>query len=272
MRLIVLALLTFSFLTGCASNRSSEEMTEADHYRDASESLERKAFLNAIEALEELQARFPYGDFAEQAQLDLIYARYRSLDYPGAAAQADRFIRTFGGSDAIDYALYMKGLANYYLNAGLFERFMDPGREARDLQGQIDAFRDFDQLVRRFPDSEYAEDARARMLYIRQLLAAHELEAARYYARRGAHIAAANRAQFVVRHYQGTPAVEEALAILGRAYRSLEQSELEGKSTRVLATNFPESEYLDDEGQIAIEWWPSDNQRNWLSLITFDLL
>ena len=135
MRLIVLALLAFSFLSGCASTKSSEEMTEADHYRDASESLERKAFLNAIEALEELQARFPYGDFAGQTQLDLIYARYRSLDYPGAAAQADRFIRSYGSSDAIDYALYMKGLANYYLNAGLFERFMDPGKEARDLRG-----------------------------------------------------------------------------------------------------------------------------------------
>ena len=272
MRRILTAFLAITLVGGCASNRSSEEMTEAEHYEEASESMERKAYLAAIEALEELEARYPYGDFAEQAQLDLVYARYRSLDYAGAVAQADRFIRTYPASEALDYVIYLKGLANYYLDAGLLERFLESHREARDLDSMRNAFGDFDQLVRRFPDSEYAPDARSRMLHIRELLAAHELEAARYYARRQAFIAAANRAQFVVRHFQGTPAVEEALAILARAYQSLDRATLEQKSTRVLAANYPESEYLDDSGKVSISWWPADDSRTWLSLITFDLL
>ena len=272
MRRILIALLCLWLVSGCANRKTSEEMTEAEHYQEASESLERKAFLAAIDALEELEARYPYGDFAEQAQLDLVYARYRSLDHAGAVAQADRFIRTYPASEAMDYALYIKGLANYYMDAGLFDRFMENPRQTKDLDSMRNAFRDFDQLVRRFPDSEYAPDARSRMVHIRELLAAHELEAARYYARRQAYIAAANRAQFVVRHYQGTPAVEEALAILARSYRSLERPALERKSTRVLAANYPDSEYLDESGNITVSWWPSDARRTWLSLITFDLL
>lgn len=269
MRILIL-LISLALLQGCASTTSNEEMTEAEHYRQARESLDTKAYLVAVDKLEELQSRFPYGDYAEQAQIDLIYSRYRALDYPGAIAQADRFIRSFPLSSAQDYALYLRGLANYYLNEGLFDRFSKVTPSGRDMSTYRDAFKDFEQLVRRYPNSEYAADARSRMLFIRQQLAEHELYAARYYARRKAYIASANRVQYVIRHFQGTPAMEEAMAIQTKAYESMNQPVLAQKSAQVLQLNWPESEYLVD-GEVNIEWWPIDGQRNWLGLLTFDL-
>lgn len=264
---ILIALL----LAGCAGNPNDRrELTEAEHYREARKLLDRKTYLNAIEQFEELEARFPYGDYAEQAQIDLIYARYRSLDYPGATAQAERFLRTYPTHKHADYVLYIRGLAHYYMQQGIFDRVFGEDKAPRDLTTMRDAFADFEELVRRYPDSDYAADARSRMVYIRNLLAEQELIAARYYARREAYIAAANRAQHVVRHYQQTPSVPEALAILSKAYASLGQAKLADNSQRLLAANWPGSKFLGDEG-IEIEWWPS-GKRTWLSLLTFDLL
>lgn len=259
-------------LAACASSPEDErEMTEARHYREAHQLLEKKSFLAAIDELEELEARFPYGDYTEQVQLDLIYSRYKALDYPGAIAQADRFIRSYPGHAELDYALYMKGLANFYLDLGLFDRLMETDKATRDLSAMREAFSDLDELVRTYPTSPYAADARQRMVYIRNLLAAQEIRAARYYARRGAYIAAANRAQFVVRHFQETPAVAEALAILSKAYEELDQPELAEKSARVLRHNWPDSRFFGEDDRIRLAWWP-DGKRDWLSLLTFDLL
>lgn len=269
----ILILIAIMMLTACASKKDdNRETTESQHYREARELLERKTFLNAIEALEELEARFPFGTYAEQAQLDLIYARYRALDYPAAIAQADRFIRTNPNHQHLDYALYMRGVAYYNMNQGMFEEMFKRKHMAhRDLTSLRDAFRDFDELVRRFPDSEFAPDARTRMLHLRNTFAENELVAARYYARRKAYIAAANRAQAVIRHYQGTLAVPEAVAILGRAYDELGQPDLRDNALRILKLNWPDSEWLKDDGRIRIEWWP-EKDRSWLSLISFDLL
>lgn len=267
----VLALLCLTLVVGCSSNPRNRELSEARHYREAQELLERKSWLTAIDSLEEIEARFPYGDYAEQVQLDLIHARFKSLDYPEAVAQADRFIRSYPTHQHLDYVLYMKGLANFYLELGLFDRLSETDKASRDLDAMRDAFADFDQLIQRFPESPYAADARQRMVHIRNLLAEQELRAANYYARRRAFIAAANRAQFVVRHYQESPAVPEALAILSKSYESLEQPELARKSQTVLAANWPSSPYLDEDGNVTIEWWPRD-ERRWLRLITFDLL
>ena len=264
---ILIALL----MSGCAGNPNDRrELTEAEHYREARKLLDRKTYINAIEQFEELEARFPYGDYAEQAQIDLIYARYRSLDYPGATAQAERFLRNYPTHKHADYVLYIRGLAHYYMQQGIFDRVFGEDKAPRDLATMRDAFADFDELVRRYPDSDYAADARSRMIYIRNLLAEQELIAARYYARREAYIAAANRAQHVVRHYQQTPSVPEALAILSKSYESLGQPKLADNSYRLLAANWPKSDFLGDQG-VEIEWWPT-GERNWLSLLTFDLL
>lgn len=264
-------LITVLLLTACAGNPADRrELTEAEYYREARKLLERKTYLNAIEQLEELEARFPYGDYADQAQIDLIYARYRSLDFPGATAQAERFIRTYPSHPHLDYVLYIRGLAHFYMNQGMFDRLAGSNKSVRDMTSMTQAFADFDELVRRFPDSDYAPDARSRMVYIRNTLAEQELVAARYYARRGAYIAAANRALHVIRHFQQTPAVEEAVAILGRSYQSLDQPQLAERSTALLRNNWPDSEWLEGN-RIRIEWWPS-GERDWLSLLTFDLL
>lgn len=259
-------------ITGCA-NRSQEnrEMTETKHYEEAYKLLQKKSYLSAIDELEELEARFPYGDYTEQTQLDLIYARFKALDYPESVAQADRFIRSYPTHEQLDYALYMKGLGNFYMDLGLFDRISKTDKAARDLDAMRDAFQDFDELIQRFPESPFAADARQRMVHIRNMLAEQELRAANYYARRHAFIASANRAQFVVRHYQESPSVPEALAILSKSYEELEQPELAAKSLAMLTSNWPDSELFDKHGELDLEWWPSA-KRKWLSLITFDLL
>lgn len=246
-------------------------MTEAKHYEEAYELLEKKSYLSAIDELEELEARFPYGDYTEQTQLDLIYVRFKALDYPEAVAQADRFIRSYPTHEKLDYALYMKGLGNFYMDLGLFDRISETDKAARDLDSMRDAFQDFDELIQRFPQSPFAADARQRMVHIRNMLAEQELRAANYYARRRAFIASANRAQFVVRHFQESPAMPEALAILSKSYEELEQPELAQKSLAVLQQSWPESDYFNSNGEIDIEWWPTARRR-WLSLLTFDLL
>lgn len=272
MRLIAPLLCALLLLAGCASKPDTAELTEAEHYRRAHQTLKKEAFLAAIKKLESVRSRFPYGEYAEQVQLDLIYAHYRNHDYASTIAAAERFIRSYPGHEGLDYALYMKGLANFYLEQGLMGRIFSRNRAARDMSAAKDAFSAFKEMVKRFPDSPYAEDARARMVFIRNNLAEHELHAARYYARRGAHIAAANRARHVVVHYQRTPAVPEALAIMTRAYQALNQDRLADKSRRVLVANWPDSQYLNDEKQVEIAWWPEPQGKGLLSLLTFDLL
>lgn len=264
-------ILTALLITACSGNPNDRrEQTEAEHYRDARKLLDKKTYLNAIEQFEELEARFPYGDYAEQTQIDLVYARYRSLDYPGATAQAERFIRNYPNHPHVDYVLYIRGLAHYYMVQGMLDRVFGSDKAQRDLSTLRDAFADFDELVRRYPDSPYAADARSRMVHIRNIQAEQELIAARYYARRQAYIAAANRAQYVIRHFQQTPSVPEALAILSKSYESLGQPVLAGNSRRLLQENWPDSLWLENDN-VEIEWWPS-GERTWLSLLTFDLL
>ena len=269
---VFLLIAALFIVAGCSSTpRERPERTEAELYQTVRTQLDRNNFLSAIDELRELEARFPYGDFAEQAQLDLIYSQYRALDYPAAVATATRFTRNFPANEHLDYVMYMKGLANYNMERGLFDRLMRTDRAARDLSSWRDAFRDFHELVNRYPDSEYAPDARARMVYIRNQLAAYELHVARYYARRGAHVAAVNRAQQVVIHFQETPSVPEALAIMSRAYRSLGEQELSERSLAVLNHNWPDNDFVNSRGRVELSWWPRD-ERTWLSLITFDLL
>ncbi|PNE02737.1 competence lipoprotein ComL [Alcanivorax sp. MD8A] len=263
-------LLCLLLLAGCAT-KERPELTEADQYREAHESIESKNYLTAIDELKELEARFPYGDYAEQAGLDLIYASYMAVDYPATVVAAQRFMRNYPAHARVDYALYMRGLANFNMEKGLFDNLVTSDKSARDMDAAKDAFRDFERLVTRFPDSEYAPDARSRMVHIRNQLARQELHVARYYARRGAIVASINRAQYVVKHYQQTPAVEEALAIMVKGYERLDYPKLAEKSRNVLALNFPDSDYLGKDKQVDLAWWP-DEDNGLLSLLTFDLL
>lgn len=265
-------LLCLVLLAGCASNPEDRpELTEADQYRQAHKSLEDKNYLTAIDELKELQARFPYGDYAEQGQLDLIYANYLSVDYPSTVVAAQRFIRNYPADPHLDYALYLNGLANFNMEKGLFDNLVSSDKSSKDLDSAKDAFKSFKQLVTRFPNSPYAADARSRMVHIRNQLARQELHVARYYAQRGAMIAAINRAQYVVKHYQQTPAVPEALAIMVKGYERLNRPQLADRSRQVLALNWPDSRFLDKDQQVRLAWWPREG-RGLLSLLTFDLL
>src|SRR5699024_10814337 len=258
----------------CA-NRTKEkpERTEIEHYTEAKRQIDKKNYLTAIDELRELEARFPYGDYTEQAQLDLLYVQFRAVDYPAVIATATRFQRNYPTHKHLDYVLYMHGLANYQLERGMLDWLFGPNKAARDLKAWRDAFRVFDQLIQRYPASPYAADARARMTHIRNQLAEQEqeLHAARYYARRQAYIAAIKRAQNVVTHYQRTPAVPEALAIMSRAYNAMGETELAAKSYAVLKHNWPDSSFLDKrKEEVKLAWWP--RKHSWLSWLTFDLL
>lgn len=265
-------LLIALLLGACASKPSDQpERNEADQYQKAVESMDSNNYSSAIDQLKELEARFPYGRYAEQAQLDLVYAHFRSSEFPETVAAAAHFITTHPASPQLDYALYMRGLANFYMNRGIFDSVMTSEKASKDLSSARDAFEDFEKLVTRFPNSTYAPDARARMVFIRNQLAAHELYAARYYARREAYLAAINRAQYVVQHYQQTPQVQEALAIMVKGYERLDEPQLAEKSRKVLQTNWPKTNYLNDSGQVELAWWP-DEKNSLLDLLTFDLL
>jgi outer membrane protein assembly factor BamD len=182
-----------------------------------------------------------------QSQLDVAYAHYRADEPEAAIAAADRFIKLYPQNPYVDYAYYLKGLVNYNRSVGFLDRYVPTDASQRDPGSALDAFVDFSALVERFPDSRYAEDARQRMLYLRNNLAKHELNVARYYMRRGAYLAAANRANYVIERFQRTSAVESALEVLVDAYTALDKPELAADAKRVLVLNRDAGRFIDDE-------------------------
>ncbi|MCW9010972.1 outer membrane protein assembly factor BamD, partial [Marinobacter sp.] len=169
-RLLLLSTL-FALAAGCASQKEVEVLPEQTYYENAREAMNSGNFNEAEQNLDALETYYPFGRYAEQAQLDLIFARYQNLDLEGSRAAADRFIRLNPQSEHLDYALYMRGLASYNLDLGLATRYFPVDAAARNPGEQLQAFRDFSQLLNRFPDSDYALDARQRMIAIRNRMA-----------------------------------------------------------------------------------------------------
>ncbi|KZY82928.1 transporter, partial [Oleiphilus sp. HI0068] len=222
-------------------------------------------------ALEELESRFPFGQYAEQAQLDLIYARYSGLDLEGAILASDRFIRLHPQSPSVDYAYYVRGVANYHLDIGVSSQyFSSVDITSRDPGHMRLAFKDFSELLIRFPDSSYAADAQKRMIQIRNRLAAYELHAARYYIKRQAYLAAANRAAYVVKDYPASPSVEEALIMMVSLYRYLDLPSQADDALAVLRENFPKGKGFDDGGEF-VAMHKLEHSRSLLSVISFGL-
>ena len=210
----------------------------------------------AIKYLEKLEARYPYGRFAQQAQLDVAYAYWKHGERASAIAAADRFIKLYPNHSNVDYAYYLKGLVNFNENSSIFNAIDDPDMSERDSKGTREAFDAFKELAARFPDSKYTEDAQARMRYLVNSLAQYEVHVARYYMRRGAFVAAANRAQYAVQHYPQAPALEEAVFIMVKAYDALGMDDLRNAADRVMRKNFPESKYLNPKGyKRDVPWW-----------------
>ena len=214
-------------------------------YREGKAALDRKTYNTAIKDFETLEARYPYGIYAEQAQLDVAYAYYKDNQMPSAVDAANRFIRLHPTYPHVDYAYYLKGLANFNRHQSIFASlFADEDMTARDTKDMRDSYETFRELVERFPNSRYAPDSRKRMAYLINFLAKSEINIARFYFKRRAYVAAVNRAKYVIDHYQRTQSVEDALGIQAMAYKKMGMEELMNDSLRVLEKNFPNSRYI----------------------------
>ncbi len=209
-------------------------------YSAAKLRLDNGDYEGAIDYYGKLESRYPFGPLAQQAQLETAYAHYKS-DEPGSAiAAADRFMKLNPRHPNADYAYYLKGLANFDRGRNFLDVILPQDPSARDPGFVTQAFRDFEDLVRQYPDSRYAGDARQRMVYLKNTVAQHEIHVARFYMRRHAYVAAANRAREVVERFQETPSVPEALVIMATAYKVLKLDELSEDALRVLELNFPD--------------------------------
>ena len=241
-------------------------------YRSAQSSLRSGNYRDAIIKLQKLEARFPFGRYAEQAQLELIYANFMSYQPEATRSAADRFIRLHPQHPNIDYAYYIKGLAEFNKDRGLLDRFASSDISKRDPTSARQSFADFSEFLERHPDSEYAADARQRMIYLVDLLARYEINVAKFYMRRGAFVAAANRARNVVEHYTQSRSVDEALAIRVEANWRLGLPEAANNSLRILAINDPRYPAFDNQGNFVFRQQAFDRDRSWLNMMSFGLV
>ena len=244
-----LAMCMSVMLVACGSTPQDEfaNIPSDKLYADAKDDAAEGNYELAIKKLEKVEARASGTLLSQQAQIDLAYAYFRTGEKAQALAKLDRFIRLHPTSPALDYAFYLQGLVNFNENLGLFGKLSRQDLAERDQQASRDAYESFKQVVERFPQSRYAEDARLRMNHVVNSLAAGEVHVARYYLRRGAYLAAANRAQQAVKEYNQSPAVEEGLYIMAQAYDKLGLLPLRDDTLRVLRQSFPNSEFLSAE-------------------------
>ena len=222
-------------------------------YKLAHEALLDGNYTRAVKLFEALEARFPYGRYAQQAILELGYANYRAGETAAAIAACDRFIRTFPNNPSVDYAYYLKGLVNFREDQGLLGYVYELDLAEREPKGMKESFAAFKELVAKFPESRYAQDATDRMLYLTNALGKYEVNVARYYYNRGAYVAAINRAQAAIVGYPQTQSNEAALDVLVKSYDKLGLTQLRDDSLRVLKQTFPDSVYV--AGPPPKPWW-----------------
>ncbi len=224
-------------------------------YAEARASLDSRAYEKAVGYYQKLEGRYPYGRFAQQSQLELAYAYYKDKDPAGAITAAERFIKNHPNHPNVDYLYYLKGLANFNEDLGIMGYISNQDLTERDPKAARDSFDAFKELVAKFPDSKYTPDAIERMNYLVNTLAAHEVHVARYYVKRGAYVAAANRAQYSLRTYPQAPANEEGLLLMVKAYDALGMKDLRDDAERVMLKNFPNSKYMKGDGRPSAPWW-----------------
>ena len=251
-------MLVAALLGGCASDPDDETVGWSAQrlHSEAKDAIGNKDWPRAVRYLEKLEARYPYGRFAQQAQLEIAYAYWKDQERASAIAAVDRFIKMYPNHQNADYAWYLKGLINFNDQYGMFSQLTTPDMSDRDPKSTRESFTAFKEVLARFPDSRYAPDAAARMRYLVNALASHEVHVARYYMKRGAYLAAANRAQYAIQHYAQAPALEEAVFVLVLAYDRLGMNDLRDSADRIMRTNFPESRYLKPGGlRKDVPWW-----------------
>ena len=224
-------------------------------YTEAKEALNSGDYTNAIKYFEKLESRYPYGRYAQQAQLEMAYAYWKSQEIPQAIAACDRFIKLHPNHERLDYVYYLKGLINFNEDLGLLSSISQQDMTERDPKGARESFDAFKELVTRFPNSKYTPDATLRMKYLVNALAKLEVHVARYYMKRGAYLAAANRAQYAIQNYPNTPMIDESLYITILAYEQLGMKDLRDDAERVMRQNYPNSRFYTQGLQYKDPWW-----------------
>ncbi len=224
-------------------------------YAEAKDAMAEGSYDKAVKYFEKLEARFPYGRYAQQAQLEVAYAYFRQHEVASAIAACERFVRLHPNHPNVDYAYYLKGLANFNEDLGLLGYVSMQDLTERDPKAARESFDSFKVLVSKYPESRYTVDATARMKYLVNALASHEVHVARYYMKREAYVAAVNRAQTAVKTYPNAPANEEALFIMVKAYDLLGMNDLRDDAERIMRKNFPKSEYYVRGLDRGTPWW-----------------
>ena len=247
MQFIRIIILSFacSLLISCKTTNpldAYQKFSDKQIYESAEQNMKRHRYEQATKDFEALDAIYPFGDYSQQAQLDIITAYYKNEDAESALAAADRYIRLYPRANNVDYAYYMKGVINQGPKENWFFAWIHAKPEKRDISSQKEAFEDFTILLERFPNSQYAPDARHRMTEIHYLLAQHELEIAQYYLRRKTYVAAANRAVDLMNDYQGMPQIPAALEVMIKSYKALGENNMAESALRLLTNRYPASQ------------------------------
>ena len=245
----VVAILIAVTLTACSSvedeqRKVLESQGATALYKDAKRNMDAGNFSAAAQILASIDSKFPFGPLSHQVQLDLIYAHYKSGDVDQTLATIDRFVRLNPNHADVEYAIYMRGVTNMEQDSNLFQELFNVDRSDRDPSKSKEAFEDFRRLIEKHPDSKYADDAKQRMVHIKNRLAKYEIEVARFYMRREAWVAAANRGRYVLEYFPDTEQVQPALEIMVASYNELGLSELKTNAMKTLRLNYPQSEFL----------------------------
>lgn len=258
LKLLAIALVLSLSACGIFQNEPPDETatwSATKLYAEARSELSSGNFEKAISHFEKLESRYPFGTYAQQAQMEVAYTHYRQGDSALALAATERFIKLHPDHPNVDYMYYLRGLINFNDKVGMFDFLSRQDPSERDPKAARDAFDSFKQLVERFPNSIYAKDSQDRLRYLVNAMAQYDVHVANYYYRRGAYVAAANRAQATVKDYRDAPAIEEALFIMVRSYDALGLTELRDDADRVFKKNFPNSDFSRGGRKIVKPWW-----------------
>ena len=252
-------------VSSCSSNEEmpDERLVEKELYDQAQTRLKNGSFSTAILSLEALESRFPFGRYAEQAQAELIYAYYMNSQFEASQSAAERFINLHPRHSHTGYAFYMKGLAAFTDDSGLFSRYFQSDLAKREVVMAQTSFGELSEFISRYPESKYVPHAKQRMIYLRNLLAEYEIYVADFYMKRGAYLAAIGRAKYVIENLPNTPQTPFALSILVEAYEILEYEELRKTSLEILNANYPNFDFQGNE---------SVKERSWANILTLGLI
>lgn len=234
----LLLCLSILILMGCASNEKEDaEPPEVQLYRLAQDRINAQNYLGAVDSLARIERFYPFGVYAEQARADLIYAHYMSGDYDQAYAASEKFIRLYPRNTNVDYAYFMKGMTGYYADDGLLGNLFSLSLAKRDISGAMQSYADLTEFLIRYPESEYIDAARERLIFLRNLIASSELDGAEYYMKRGAYLAALNRANYVLKNIPNSTETQRALDIMKKSFIELGYEEYAEKVSSVEALN-----------------------------------